>query len=139
MGVRNFRELDAWRVAIDLAIHLYTVINKLPPNERFEMASQMRRAALSVPSNIAEGHASRMRGRYRHHVRIALGSVAELATCIELAGRVGYLHPAIVSKTDAVLVKMTQLLHGVLRGIRKKMALEGTAALTMLVVWFLIS
>jgi four helix bundle protein len=91
MSFRTFRDLDAWKVELDVAERVYAFADTLPKNERFEMAGQMRRAALSVPSNVAEGHATGARGRYQYHVRISLGSVAELLTCLELALRGGYV------------------------------------------------
>lgn len=103
-------------------------------NERFEMASQMRRAALSVPSNIAEGHACKLRKRYRFHVRVALGSVAELVTCIELGFRLGYWNEATAKRIDGELVRMSQLLHGVLRSLQRQLALEGLSLLALLAV-----
>ena len=136
MFVRNFRDLDAWQVAMSLALSIYEVIDVLPKNERFEMAGQMRRAALSVPSNIAEGHATRLRGRYRHHVRIALGSVAELATCIELGSRLGYWDMPTVDRMNGELTRMTQLLHGVLRSIRLQIAAETATLLIILAACF---
>jgi four helix bundle protein len=63
---------------MSLAVVVYGVAKQLPATERFELAAQMRRAAVSVPSNVAEGQATGPGGRYRHHVRIALGSWAEL-------------------------------------------------------------
>ena len=132
MPVKNFRDLDAWRVAMEAALMIYKLIETLPANERFEMASQMRRAALSVPSNVAEGHGTRLRGRYRHHVRIALGSTAELTTCIELGCRLGYWDMPTAHRMNGELVRVTQLLHGVLRSIRFQIAAElGTALLIL--------
>ena len=57
MSIKSYRDLDAWKVAMDLAVSVYNAIGKLPRCERFELASQMRRAAVSVPSNVAEGQA----------------------------------------------------------------------------------
>src|SRR5688572_14500664 len=114
MPVKSFRDLDAWQVAMDLAVHVYGMAAKLPPHERFEMASQMRRAALSVPSNIAEGFNTKLRGRSRHHVRISLGSLAELVTCIELGRRLGYWDASAVSRINGDLDRVGQLLSGVL-------------------------
>ena len=85
MGIRSFRDLDAWTAAMDLACAAYDIAERLPPTERFELASQIRRAAVSIPSNIAEGHACGLRNRYRNHVRIAAGSLGELATQVEIA------------------------------------------------------
>ena len=88
--ILSFRDLDAWKAAMDLVVSAYLVAGRLPATERFELAAQMRRAAVSIPSNIAEGHASGPGGRYRHHVRIALGSLAELDTQLELAVRLRF-------------------------------------------------
>jgi four helix bundle protein len=134
MTINNFRDLDAWKVAMELALRVYEVIERLPQNERFEMASPMRRAALSVPSNVAEGHACKLRRRYRFHVRVALGSVAELVTCIELGFRLGYWNEATAKRMDGELVRMSQLLNGVLRSIQRQLAVEGLTVLAVLCV-----
>jgi four helix bundle protein len=84
------------------------------------MAGQMRRAALSVPSNVAEGHATGARGRYQYHVRISLGSVAELLTCLELALRGGYVDGKTKKQLDDDLTRTSQLLHGVVRSLRRQ-------------------
>lgn len=105
MPMKSFRDLDAWRVAMDLALSVYNLAERLPTTERYEMASQMRRAALSIPSNVAEGSGSTMRGRYRYHVRIPLGSVAELVTCIELGRRLGYWDARTVSGINDQLTR----------------------------------
>jgi four helix bundle protein len=89
--IQNFRDLDAWKVAMDLAVLSYEAAKKLPVAERYELAAQIRRGAVSVPSNIAEGHACGRNGRRIHHARIALGSLGELATDFELTRRLGML------------------------------------------------
>ncbi len=137
MPVKSFRELDAWQVAMELALSVYDIAARLPAHERFEMASQMRRAAVSVPSNIAEGFGTKLRGRSRHHVRISLGSVAELATCIELGRRLGYWDPPTVARMNKDLDRVGQLLHGVLRSIKRKEAAEAAKALVLVVACLL--
>ena len=122
MTIKDFRDLDTWKVGLELAVRIYELIDRLPRDERFEMASQMRRAALSVPSNIAEGHSSTLRKRYRYHVRVALGSVAELMTCIELGLRLGYWNEETAKRLDRDLVRMSQLLHGVARSLQRQLA-----------------
>ena len=71
--IRSFRDLDAWNVAMALAVNCYRVAKRLPAEERFELSAQIRRAAVSVPSNVAEGHASGSDGLFSRHVRISLG------------------------------------------------------------------
>ena len=137
MAIRSYRDLEAWQVSMELALNVYGLAARLPPHERYEMAGQMRRAALSVPSNVAEGHGTRMPGRFKHHVRISLGSVAELGTCLELGHRLSYWDGSTVSKMEAELARTTQLLHGLQRSIRLDFATKavmGLAVLTWLIV-----
>ena len=122
MKITNFRDLDAWNVAMELALQIYDAVNHLPAHERYEMSGQMRRAAVSIPSNVAEGHATGLRKRYRHHVRISLGSLAELMTCVELARRLEYLSSEQAHRLQADMERTSQLLHGVLRNIRRQLA-----------------
>ena len=138
MTIRNFRDLDAWRVAMDLAVDLYKFIERLPSCERFEMASQMRRAAVSVPSNVAEGQANGATLRNRNHVRIALGSVAELSTCVELCLRIGYVESATAAKLQDELTRTQKLLHGLQNSILRKIGGEGVkiVAIVLACRWF---
>ena len=123
---------------MELALSVYDIAAKLPAHERFEMASQMRRAALSVPSNIAEGFNTKLRGCSRHHVRISLGSVAELVTCIELGRRLGYWDPPTVTRLNEDLDRVGKLLHGVLRSIKRKEAAEAATGLGLVVACLLL-
>jgi len=84
---------------MELGESVYQHVRELPPEERFGLAAQIRRAAISVPSNIAEGHAFRSRPRaYCRHIRIALGSFAELDTQIEMAARLNMLNASSVEE-----------------------------------------
>ncbi|MGE0376874.1 MAG: four helix bundle protein [Planctomycetaceae bacterium] len=82
----GYRELDVWQKAMGLAEHVYELAKALPQAERYGMVSQMQRAAVSVPCNIAEGY-GRAGGDYRRHVLIARGSLLELETQLELCVR----------------------------------------------------
>ena len=77
--IRSFRDLDAWDAAMALAVSCYRLVKSLPLEKRFELSAQMRRAAVAVPSNIAEGHAAGTDGLFARHVRISLGSLGSLA------------------------------------------------------------
>src|SRR4051812_8661478 len=98
----SYRDLEAWQSGMELLLAVYHEA-QLPPLERFALASQLRRAAVSVPSNVAEGQASGPGARYRSHVRIALGSMAELDTLLEAVRRVEYV-------SDDALRRPTDLL-----------------------------
>ena len=134
MAIKSFKDLDAWQVGMDLVIRVYGVARRLPLDERFGMASQMHRAAVSIPSNVAEGHACKMLRRYRNHVRIALGSVAELSTNIEAGLRLGYWDTATAKQMDAEFTRMNQLLNGVLRSLWKQLLAEAAGC----AVWILL-
>jgi four helix bundle protein len=117
--ILSFRDLDAWNAAMDLVTTTYSVAGRLPKSQQYELAAQMRRAAVSIPSNVAEGHAGGPGGRYRHHVRIALGSVAELDTQLELALRLQFVQKEMLSTVTRQLARTRQLLHGLARSLRR--------------------
>src|SRR5262249_38953603 len=90
MAIKSFRELRVWQAGMDLAVSAYHVTEGFPKQETYGLSSQMQRAAVSVPSNIAEGHVREHTREYLHHVSIAQASLAELSTQIELARRLNY-------------------------------------------------
>lgn len=87
---KNFRELDIWHLGVELAETVYRVTARFPKAELFALSSQMRRAAVSIPSNIAEGRSRDSRREFLHFLSISLGSLAELETQLELAVRLDY-------------------------------------------------
>jgi len=85
--INSFRDLDAWQVAMDLNDEVIKSVRLLPPAER-DLTRQMRRSALSIPSNVAEGYRrKKRRGAYQNHVSIAMGSQGELDTQLEVCFR----------------------------------------------------
>lgn len=78
--ITSFRDLRVWQEGIELVKEIYHLCARLPKDELFALANQMKRAAVSVPSNIAEGHSRKHRAEYRQFVYIAIGSLAELET-----------------------------------------------------------
>lgn len=91
MSVKNYRDLIAWQKAMDLVVNVYEDTKALPGDERFGLTSQMRRSAVSVPCNIAEGHARDSTKEFLHFLSITCGSLAELETQLMLAERLRYL------------------------------------------------
>jgi four helix bundle protein len=91
MAVRTYRELIVWQRAMDLVVEVYKCTRRFPKEELFGLTSQLRRAAVSVPSNIAEGQGRGIGAEFRHHLRISQGSLQELETQMILANRLGYL------------------------------------------------
>lgn len=90
MSISSYQDLDVWQCGMDLVAVIDQLTRRLPRDE-FDLRRQMRRAAVSIPANIAEGWNRRSRGAYRLHVGIALGSQAELETEMRVAVRTGSL------------------------------------------------
>ncbi len=90
MTVQSFRDLRVWQLGMDLVEQIYRLTQAFPSNEMYGLTSRLRRAAVSVPSNIAEGHSRAHTKEYLNFISIAQGSLAELQTQIEIVARLGY-------------------------------------------------
>ena len=117
--IRTFRDLIAWQRAMDLARAIYVASRVLPSEERFGLFVQMRRAAVSVPSNIAEGYARQSTQDYLKFLRIARGSLAELSTQYEIAHTSSLLavDPSILD----LLAQVDRILQGLIRSLNAKL------------------
>ena len=133
-SVRTFRDLDAWNVAMDLVIAVYELALELPSIERYELSSQIRRAATSVPSNIAEGQASGRNGIFLRHIGIALGSIGELDTQFEIALRLRFLEEPKVLAIHDHISRTRQLLYGLRRSVRLRLLKSASPALVVVAV-----
>jgi len=91
--VRSYRDLIVWKKSIELVIEIYRCTQTFPKREMYGLVSQLRRAAVSVPSNIAEGHARASTGEFRQFLGHALGSLVEIETQLLIAERLEYLAP----------------------------------------------
>ena len=116
--IATFRDLTVWQKSITLAEDAYTLAASLPPRDQFELASQMRRAAASVPANIAEGHNGRTRRAYANHIAIALGSLAEFESHVELAIRLRLAAPATAAPILSRAAEVNRMLHALARGLK---------------------
>ena len=96
--IRSFRDLHAWQAAMELTLFSYSLAKRLPLTERFELSAQVRRSAVSVPSNIAEGQSYGADGRYLHHIRIAQGRWESSKRSWRLRNGLGSLVPANTAK-----------------------------------------
>jgi four helix bundle protein len=137
--IQSYRDLDAWRLSMDLSVLVYRAVKSLPDSERFGLSAQMRRSGVSVPSNVAEGQACGEDGRYIHHLRLALGSLGELSTRAEIARRLAMLPTAILVELEETLARTGQVLHGLLRSRlqKRRRQISGTAIVTVLAVWWM--
>lgn len=102
----KYSDLLVWQKAMDLVTSIYKMTAAFPDEERFGLTSQIRRAAVSIPSNIAEGHGRKATGAYLNHLSIALGSVMELETQLHIALRLNFIDAAactpLLSQTDEI-------------------------------------
>jgi len=89
--MKTYRELDVWKKSVDMVVSAYELTEKFPDRERYGLTGQLRRAAVSIPANIAEGYGRTHRGDYLHHLSIARGSLAELETHLAIAVRLGFI------------------------------------------------
>ena len=118
--IRSYRDLIVWQKAMDLANLVYDMTDRFPPNEQFGLTFQMRKAAVSIPSNIAEGSRHRTAG-YVALVVIALGEHAELETQAMISDRRGYLRKADREKFWSLSTEVGQLAHGLLRSLEAQL------------------
>ena len=115
---RAHRNLKAWQQAIELVTAIYTSTSSFPAQERFGLSSQMQRASVSVPANIAEGFARNGTKELLHFLSIAAGSLSELDTLIELAARLGYLNNA--EELNGKVDEVSGLLMGLSASIKRR-------------------
>jgi four helix bundle protein len=115
---RHYRELLVWQKAMDLARAVYRDTDKFPKGEVFGLQGQMRRAAVSIPSNVAEGHGRLNDGHFRQFLARARGSLFELQTQIELAKDQGFLNEAAFKKVMDQCEEVARLTNGLLAALR---------------------
>ena len=119
-AVRNFRDLIVWQRSMDLAVAVYEITRDFPDGERYGLVSQMRRAAVSIPSNIAEGHSRNSTGEFIQAVGVAKGSLAELQTQMELSQRLGLLGRDRQEDFESKFIDIARMLNSLLNSIRSK-------------------
>jgi four helix bundle protein len=106
MAISSFRDLRVWQAAMDLVDEVYLLTETFPKQETYGLISQMQRAAVSIPSNIAEGHTREHSKEFLHHLSMAQASLAELETQLEIAARRKYVTPL---QLQQILEKVTAL------------------------------
>jgi four helix bundle protein len=109
--IQTYKELDVWKAAVDLVEQVYVLTRGFPPDEKFGLVAQMRRAAVSIPANIAEGYGRTHRGDYLHHLSFARGSLLELETHLTIALRLGFAADAQVLPISVLLDRVGRMLY----------------------------
>lgn len=115
---KDYRDLIVWQKAMVLARSAYAVTGKLPRGEAFGLIAQIRRAAVSIPSNIAEGHGRLTDLQFRHFLGNARGSVYELRTQFELAADLGFIDPKAALQLMEQSAEVTRLINGLIASMQ---------------------
>ena len=115
--IKSHRDLIVWQKAMDLVVAVYHATKLFPKDEAYGLTSQTRRAAISVPANIAEGQGRRLTGEYLQFPGNARGSLLELETHLEIASRLGYLEAVEHSNLQARFQEVGRLLNGLMRSL----------------------
>jgi four helix bundle protein len=114
------KKLDAWKLSMDLVIDVYKTTNTFPTQEIYGLTNQIRRATVSIPSNIAEGAARQTKKEFTNYLHMAQGSLSELDTQMELAKRLGYLNQEIFMILDERMERIDKMITGLIRHLKLK-------------------
>ncbi len=119
---KSFRELKVWQASMDLTIQIYDLTSLFPKHEIYGLSSQMRRAAVSIASNLAEDSARRTRRDFRNFVIMARGSNSELQTQLILSARLGYATDQKLHDAECLALEVGRMLHGLSSFLKDKAA-----------------
>jgi len=114
------KNLKAWQLAMDIAENIYTTTESFPTNEKFGLVSQMRRCAVSVPSNIAEGAGRNTKKEFANFLHISQGSLSELDTQLELSLKLKYIDTSTWDKLNNMLIEEDKIISGLIRSQKEK-------------------
>ena len=119
MGVQKYEDLIVWQKAMDLVVEIYKLAKLLPDEEMYVLSGQMKRAAVSIPSNIAEGQERNTTKDFVKFLYIAKGSKAELETQLLICVRLSYLTQAQVEASQNLLAEIGRMLHSLVQKLAK--------------------
>jgi len=116
--IRDYKDLAVWQRSMKLARDVYDVARRLPERERFGLISQLQRAAVSIPANIAEGYGRQATGEYRHHLAIARGSLLEMETLLMLCSDLGLVERAAIEAPAEEIRHLNRMLSALIAKLR---------------------
>jgi four helix bundle protein len=120
MKILSYRDLKVWQLAMDFVVAVYTVTRGFPATEQYGLTSQIQRAAVSVPANIAEGQGRAHLNEYLHHLSFARGSLMEIETHLLIAERLGYLGPRDSKQLLSAASDIGRMLNALSRSLKAK-------------------
>ena len=118
--LRNYKDLKVWQRSYELCIEIYKITKRFPKEETYSLTSQIRRAAVSVPSNIAEGYGRRTTPDYIRSLYIAYGSNCELETQMLLSGDLGYIEAGKLKKLQDGIGEVERMLKALIKSLESK-------------------
>jgi four helix bundle protein len=118
--IQSFRDLVVWQKSMDLVTEIYRQSKKFPKDELLGLTSQIRRAAVSIPSNIAEDRGKSSKGEFQHFLHHSMGSLAEVETQVITAQNLGYLNAAETEPIMEIIAEVGRLLNGLLTSLKKR-------------------
>lgn len=118
--LKTYKDLNVWQKAYQLCLDIYGITAAFPNEEKFAMTSQLRRAAVSIPSNIAEGYGRRTRADYIKFLYIAYGSTCELETQVLLTGDLGYMDGTNSKRLMDNIAEVERMLKGLMNSLEAK-------------------
>jgi len=118
--LKNYKELKVWQRSYQLCLEIYRITKEFPKEERYGLTSQTRRAAVSVPSNIAEGYGRKTTLEYIQALYIAYGSNCELETQILLSGDLGYINEEGIKKLQEEISEVERMLKALIKSLEEK-------------------
>ena len=120
MPIQSFRDLEIWRVGLDLVSDVYRLTAAFPREERYGLASQLQRSAVSVPANIAEGSRQDSTMALIRYLRHALASGAELETHLEIARRLRYAREEDIRALERQIVSIAKMTHALIASLKRR-------------------
>lgn len=111
----SYKELKIWQKGIELVVKVYEQTKSFPKEEQYGLTSQMRRCAVSIPSNIAEGWGRGSKNHLRQFINIARGSLLELETQVQIAGTLGFLNKQAFESLDDLIIEESKMINGFLK------------------------
>ena len=118
-NVDTYEDLEVWQLAMTLAVDCYELTREMPKEELYGLTSQIRRAAVSIPSNIAEGYGRNQTGNFIQFLRIAQGSARELETQLLLVPRLGLIETSRAQACRETTVRVSKMLRALIRSLEK--------------------
>jgi four helix bundle protein len=117
--IKSYRDLEVWKESMNLVVECYQLTGMFPENEIYGLSSQMQRAAVSIPANIAEGRQRRHRKEFLQHLSIANGSLAELETHLQIAARLDYIDDDLLNDMLNRTAKIGKMINGLRKSLDK--------------------